>query len=35
MKITRLSVFHVDLPLAKPYWLSGDGFASMCSMQHS
>ena len=23
MKITRLSVFHVDLPLAKPYWLSG------------
>ena len=23
MKITRLSVFHKDLPLAKPYWLSG------------
>ena len=23
MKITRLSVFHVDLPLEHPYWLSG------------
>ena len=23
MKITRISVFHKDLPLAKPYWLSG------------
>ncbi len=23
MKITRVSVFQVDLPLAKPYWLSG------------
>lgn len=23
MKITRLSVYHVDLPLEHPYWLSG------------
>jgi len=23
MKITRISVFHVDLPLEHPYWLSG------------
>ena len=23
MKITRISVFHVDLPLKQPYWLSG------------
>ena len=23
MKITRLSVFHRELPLSKPYWLSG------------
>lgn len=23
MKITRMTVFHKDLPLAKPYWLSG------------
>lgn len=23
MRITRLTVFHLDLPLAKPYWLSG------------
>ncbi|MDC0948169.1 enolase C-terminal domain-like protein [Gammaproteobacteria bacterium] len=23
MKITKLSVFQVDLPLSKPYWLSG------------
>ena len=23
MKITRLTVFHVDLPLEHPYWLSG------------
>jgi L-alanine-DL-glutamate epimerase-like enolase superfamily enzyme len=23
MKITRLSVYHVDLPLQHPYWLSG------------
>lgn len=23
MKITRISVFHIDLPLAEPYWLSG------------
>ncbi|MEO1613044.1 MAG: hypothetical protein AAFU55_11935, partial [Pseudomonadota bacterium] len=23
MKITRMTVFRVDLPLAEPYWLSG------------
>ena len=23
MKITRITVFHVDLPLEHPYWLSG------------
>lgn len=23
MKITRIAVWHVDLPLTKPYWLSG------------
>ncbi len=23
MKITRITVFQLDLPLAKPYWLSG------------
>lgn len=23
MKITRITVWHVDLPLTKPYWLSG------------
>ncbi|MEM9788286.1 MAG: mandelate racemase, partial [Pseudomonadota bacterium] len=23
MKITRLSVYQIDLPLAHPYWLSG------------
>ena len=23
MKITRISIYHKDLPLADPYWLSG------------
>ena len=23
MKITQISVYHVDLPLEHPYWLSG------------